>query len=220
MVTMSSGLTSTNAPRALGPALVWPSTRRPRTRPAEATEATLTKSRRLTFTISMSHLLRRAMDRSSDALVRPAATEIAVHGLVDVAVARFLLLHQQPGRGHDLAGLAVAALRHVLGDPRFLQRVRERRREAFDGDDLARLDVGQLRAAGTNGLAVREHRARPAQATAAAELRAGHSELVAENPEERGVGWGRDLMRLAVHCQFHGRSLCGYQLSVVSCRAG
>src|SRR5689334_22541003 len=114
MVTMSFGLTSTNVPSADGPGLGCASRRMPRTRPAEATEATLTKSRRLTFTISMSHLLRRAMNGSPDALVRPAAAEIAVHGLVDVGVARFFLFHQQPRGGHDLPGLAVAALRDVL----------------------------------------------------------------------------------------------------------
>src|SRR5215467_11013690 len=77
---------------------------RARMRPAPAAEVTFTKSRRLTLITFMSHLLRRAMDRSSDALVRSAATEIAVHGLVDVGVGGLLLFHEQPGRGHDLPG--------------------------------------------------------------------------------------------------------------------
>jgi hypothetical protein len=37
---------------------------------------------------------------------------------------------------HDLTGLAVAALRHLLDNPGLLQRVTGVRRQAFDGRDL------------------------------------------------------------------------------------
>ena len=43
---------------------------------------------------------------------------------VDVSVGRRGLDREQRGRSHDLSRLAVAALRHLLGDPRLLQGVR------------------------------------------------------------------------------------------------
>src|SRR2546426_1141867 len=57
------------------------------------------------------------MDGGADARVRAAAADVASHCAVDVRV-RGIGLHLQQGDGaHDLPGLAVAALRHVLGDP-------------------------------------------------------------------------------------------------------
>src|SRR5256885_15592071 len=64
----------------------------------------------------------RILDRGADLVVRPAAADIAGHRLVDVLVARGLVRGEQRHRAHDLAALAVAALRHVVLDPRRLHR--------------------------------------------------------------------------------------------------
>src|SRR6186997_1085326 len=77
----------------------------------------------------------RRVDGLADPLVGAAAADVG-HRLVDIGVGRFRLLLQQRGGGHDLAGLAVAALRHVDRGPGLLHRMRGIGREALDGDDL------------------------------------------------------------------------------------
>ena len=72
----------------------------------------------------------RALDRAVDALIGAAAADVAGHGGVDLRVGRLRRLGEERRRRHDLARLAVAALRHLLGDPRLLQRMRRRRATA------------------------------------------------------------------------------------------
>src|SRR5689334_20910240 len=72
------------------------------------------------------------MHRLADALIRPAAADVG-HRLVDFGVGGFRLLLQECDGGHDLAGLAVAALRHVYAEPSLLHRVRGIRRQPLDG---------------------------------------------------------------------------------------
>src|ERR1700730_7882536 len=102
--------------------------------------------------------------------------------------ARVGVLGEQGGRLHDLAGLAVAALRNLLGDPRLLQRMVALGAEAFDGGDLLAGDVAERSLAGSHGLAVDVNRTGAAQAGAAAEFRAGHLQLFADGPEQRRIG--------------------------------
>src|SRR5437899_5475365 len=64
--------------------------------------------------------LGRLLDRSADPAIRAAAADVACHRGVDVIVGGMWILREQRGGGHDLAGLAVAALRHVERDPRLL----------------------------------------------------------------------------------------------------
>src|SRR5262249_19380056 len=183
---MPSVPTSTNAPNADG-ALSAARTRTASSSPAEATEVILTKSRRFTFTTSMSHLLRGAMNRGADAHVGAAPAEIAVHGLIDLRVAGMLRLSQKRGGVHDLPGLAVAALGDFFGDPGFLQRMRSICGKPFDCGDLLLPDVLQRRGAGANRLAIREDGTRSAEARSTAEFRARHPELVAQDPQQRCV---------------------------------
>src|SRR5262245_34562081 len=56
------------------------------------------------------------MHGRADPLIRPAAADIG-HRLVDLRVGRFRILLEQRRGGHDLARLAVAALRHVERRP-------------------------------------------------------------------------------------------------------
>ena len=65
----------------------------------------------------------RAHDGFLDACIGHAAAEIAVHMRDDFVLGRVGIFRQQRGCLHDLAGLAVAALRDLLGDPRLLQRM-------------------------------------------------------------------------------------------------
>ena len=52
------------------------------------------------------------------------------------SLGRIAILGEQRRRLHDLAGLAVAALRHLLGDPGLLQRMLALGVETFDRGDL------------------------------------------------------------------------------------
>ena len=121
------------------------------------------------------------------------------HGGVDVRVGRLGLRREQRGRAHDLARLAVAALRHVERDPGVLHLLADGAGAyALDRRDLLADGRRDRRAAGANRLAVQMHRARAAQLRAAAELGAGHAERVAQDPEQRRVRIGVDLTGLAV----------------------
>ena len=62
------------------------------------------------------------MNGFADALVRTAAADVAAHGVVDIGVGGLGFFGKQGYGGHDLPGLAVAALRNLLGDPRLLYR--------------------------------------------------------------------------------------------------
>ena len=70
-----------------------------------------------------------------DALVAAAPAQVAGHCVGDVLVGRSGLLFQESRGLHDLAGLAVAALRHTKIAPRDLHRMLALRVEPFDGDN-------------------------------------------------------------------------------------
>src|SRR5262245_23415677 len=71
--------------------------------------------------VSTSHLLigdtRGLLDRGADARIGPAAADVAGHRTVDVRIARLGRGSEQRACGHDLAGLAVPALRYVQFQP-------------------------------------------------------------------------------------------------------
>ena len=128
-----------------------------------------------------------AHDRLLDARIGHAAAEIAVHMRHHFFLGRVGILGKQRRRLHDLPGLAVAALRNLLGDPRLLQRMIALGAEAFDGGDLLAGDVAERGLAGSHRFAVDVNRAGAAQAGAAAEFRAGHLQLFADGPEQRRI---------------------------------
>src|SRR5579871_6379673 len=140
--------------------------------------------RRLTFSMTERAGLRRLwfmsrsrclLDGGPNALVCAAAAEIAVHGRVDVVVGRMRVLLEQRRSLHDLAGLAVSALRDVVVAPRYLERVIALRVEPFDGGDRLAARVAHRRLAGAHRVAVEVDRARAAGCDAAAEFRPGQS---------------------------------------------
>src|SRR5437773_8573045 len=62
----------------------------------------------------------RVLDGRADACIGATAANVARHRLVDIGVGRRGVLRQQRGGGHDLAGLAVAALHDLEVEPRLL----------------------------------------------------------------------------------------------------
>src|SRR3954453_17625443 len=122
----------------------------------------------------------RQMHGLADALIGAAAADIGHRG-VDVGGGRLRVFLQQRCRGHDLAGLAVAALRHVDRGPGLLHRMRGIGREAFDCDDLvAGLHRGKRDRAGALHLAVDVHRAGAALRDTAAVFGAGETDQFAD----------------------------------------
>src|ERR1700752_2670167 len=63
---------------------------------------------------------RRVLDALADSHIGAAATDVSRHGVVDIAVGRVGLGGEQRRCGHDLAGLAITALRHLQRDPGLL----------------------------------------------------------------------------------------------------
>src|SRR5438132_3333746 len=159
--------------------------------------------------VSMSGLLRRALDRAHDARIRSATADVRAHVLLDLLARRMRIGGKERGRAHDLARLTVAALRHAFREPRALQRIEAPPREPFDGRHLAACDFRHGHETGEHALAVDVHHAGAAQSHAAAEASARELELFAQHPEEPGFGRCLDARRLAVECEVdcHGRFL-------------
>jgi hypothetical protein len=93
-------------------------------------------------------------------------------------------LRQQRSGGHDLSGLAVAALRNLFRDPGFLNRMQTMLGKTFDGDNPlpCRGCNGCLTGAGC--CAVDVDSAGSTEPDAAAIFRACHVEQVTEHPEK------------------------------------
>src|ERR1700752_3454037 len=97
----------------------------PMARPVPAAAVPMTKERRLSLTclfIASSSGGRGGVDRLAHLLEGSAATDIG-DGVVDVLVGWFRLFFQERRHRHDHAGLAISALRHVVGDPGLLHLV-------------------------------------------------------------------------------------------------
>ena len=104
--------------------------------------------------------------------------------------------------GHDLPGRAIAALEGVALDEGGLQRMElVALRQALDGRDLAPLHEGSEREARFHALAVHQHRAGAALAEAAALLRAGQMQVLAQRIEQRGARIERQPMLGSVDAQ-------------------
>src|SRR5450830_330104 len=92
---------------------------------ASTTAVTLRKSRRVVvmiFSSGLTHFRSGALDGGTNAVIGAAAANIAAHGVFDVCVARIFVCAQQGCGAHQLSRLAIAALRHIVRDPCFLQR--------------------------------------------------------------------------------------------------
>src|SRR5580700_2595460 len=137
-------------------------------------------------------LLRCAFDRTNNAQIGAAAADMGTHMLDNLVARGMRLLPEQVDRTHDLARLAVATLRHTLGEPSLLYRMRRIVRQTFNRRDSSAGDFGQLRLARKSALVVNVHHAGAAQSGATAEFRAHQLDLLANDPKQgrlrRGVG--------------------------------
>src|SRR5215472_16725860 len=94
--------------------------------------------------------LRGQLDRVANPHIGAAATDVAGHRIVDVGIAGMRIAGEQRRRGHDLAGLAVAALNDLAVEPRLLDlRASLGRPDGLDGRDLRVADAVDGRDAGT-----------------------------------------------------------------------
>src|SRR6266853_2401682 len=64
--------------------------------------------------------VRRVLDSRADSHIGAAPTDVPRHGGVDIVIGRVGVGREQRRGGHDLAGLAIAALRHLQIDPGLL----------------------------------------------------------------------------------------------------
>ena len=128
------------------------------------------------------------MNAGADAKVGAAAADVAGHGVVDVFVGGLGIFGEEGGSGHELAGLTVAALGDVEFTPSFLEGMGSIGREALDGDDGLAADAGDRSHAGLDGLTAYMDGAGAALADAATEFGANEVEVIAEHPQERGLG--------------------------------
>src|SRR5260370_1325992 len=138
------------------------------------------------------------MDRLPDALVRPAAADVAGHRVVDVRVGGALSLAQENGRRHDLPRLAVTALWHVLRDPGLLQGVTDVGGKPLNGGDLFARGTGNGSDARTHRFAVEVERAGAALGHPATELGPSQTERFPHHPQQRSVRTNVDRVFLAV----------------------
>src|SRR6266581_1183523 len=125
---------------------------KPMRSPPPSAALALTNCRRERSTVMSGPFLGRVLDSLADAHISAAATDVPRHGGVDVAIGRVGLGGEQRRRGHDLAGLAIAALRHLKLDPGLLNLLAGGR----GADGLDRGDA--LPGRGRDGRDARAHR--------------------------------------------------------------
>src|SRR5206468_12689148 len=86
--------------------------------------------------VELDFRLRRALDGFADPDIGAAATDVAGHLRVDIRIAGMRILGEKRRCRHDLSRLAVAALRHLAGEPGLLHRGSGARlAHALDGGD-------------------------------------------------------------------------------------
>src|SRR5450631_4380471 len=192
MMTVSSGRITTQAltsgePSAARTTVGPPKGRsRPSARPVPTAALPMTKPRRLSVGIwfmAASSRVRDGVDRLAH-LLEGAATADIGDGLVDVLVGRLRLVLEQGRHRHDHAALAIAALRHVVGDPGLLHLVQGAvRRQAFNGGDLLAGGFADQYAAGAHRHAIDMDGAGAALCNAATVFGAGQADIFPDCPQ-------------------------------------
>src|SRR5258706_4783830 len=114
MRTKALGVNAAAAAPIEGPVL------KPMRSPPPSTALALRNCRRERSTVMSGPFLGRVLDSLADAHISTAATDVSGHGVVDVPIAPVGVGREQSRLGHDLAALAIAALRHFQIDPGLL----------------------------------------------------------------------------------------------------
>src|SRR5260370_1839441 len=160
---------------------------RPTARPTPVAAVPMTKARRLSFTcclMAASSSVRDGVDRLAHLLEGAAAADIG-DGFVDVLVGRLRLVLEQGRHRHDHAALAIAALRHVVGDPGLLHLVQGAfARRPLGGGDLFAGGLADRDAAGAHCDAVDMDRAGSALCNAAAGFGSGQAAIFPDCPKQ------------------------------------
>src|SRR5437899_339532 len=175
---------------------------RPSARPVPTAAVPMTKARRFNLGIwfmAASSGVRGGVDRLAHLLEGAAAANIG-DGLVDVLVGRLRLLIQERRHRHDHAGLAIAALRHVVGNPGLLYLVQLaiRASQALDGGDFLAGGLADGHPAGAHCHAVDMDGAGAALCNAASIFGSGQSDILADCPKKRRIVFDVDADCLAI----------------------
>ena len=149
------------------------------------------------------------MNRAPNAVVRPAAAQVAGHRLRNLIVGGLRSLGQQSRRGHDLTGLTISALRNLLLDPRLLQRMQSTSGQALNGGDVFRGGLRDWRGTGSHGGSIHVDRTCATQTGATAEFCARHFQGIAQNPEQRRLRRNIHFPLAAVDVQSDGCHVLG-----------
>src|SRR5271170_2402559 len=150
-----------------------------------ATKLVPRSSIRFLFAQFVSHFGRRLQRRAHDRRVARAAAKMPAEEIANRRLVRPRMITQKTIQRHQNAGRAEAALQRMIALERRLQNAEaaRRRREAFHGPDIATVDLHGERQAGARRRAVDADGAGAANAVLAADMGAGHSELM---PQEIG----------------------------------
>ena len=148
-------------------------------------------------------LLGAGLDGLDDVVVAGAAADIAfelvAHRLFVELLA--LALHQIDRR-HDHAGRAEAALQAMMLAEGFLHRMKLAvLGEAFDRGDLGAVERNGERGAGLDRAAVHMHDAGAALAGVAAHMRAGQTQMLAQEFDQQRAAFDLATHALAIHLQ-------------------
>src|SRR4029077_12123699 len=141
----------------------------------------------LSMTASIIHELGGALHSADDPGIGGATTHVACHAIHDLLLSRTGIRCKQGSGLHDLAGLAIAALRHLMLDPSLLHGGGAAGIEALDGGDELSFNGSDRDRAGAHGLAVDVNCARPAQANSATVFGAGKPQILPDDPQEWSV---------------------------------
>src|SRR5882724_4445947 len=132
-----------------------------------------------------SERIRGVRDRGANSRIRAASTEVSAHRGVDVVTRGLRVGLEQCNRRHDLPGLAVTALRHVVLDPRRPDCLRNAPGYCFDGGDFAVSDIGKRGLARTDWLPVHVDGTGAAERLPAPELCSFQAKEISDRPQER-----------------------------------
>lgn len=145
------------------------------------------------------------LDGRDDVRVGAAATDVAVHCLLDVGVRGADVLPENRDGGHDLARSAVSALVAVVLNEGSLHGMKViGLADAFDGGDLiVRVHDGE-REAGVDAATVHVNGAGSALAMITALLGAGQGEVFAQAVEQGGAGVESEGVGLSVDLEIDG----------------